>query len=77
MSKDPVIVIHIPSEYNGVELNDLRNRCRVGTLRECCVQYGIPMKVSGGVVILKAKRNKMQKFMEILHFSGLPYSVMD
>ena len=76
MQKDPTIIIHIPIGYDGMELQDLRTRCRIGALKECSGQYGIPMSKSGEVIELKAKRGRMQKFMELLHFSGLPYTVI-
>lgn len=48
----------------------------LGTVRQCLAQYGLSLKEKDGRAYLKAPRNRMQLFLEKLHYSGLPYKVM-
>ena len=59
-----------------VDYRPRKDRQSLGTVRQCLAQYGLALKVKDGKAFLKAPRNRMQLFLEKLHYSGMPYKVI-
>lgn len=74
----PVSVIVTCSVFDA-ELIDRRPRTwglRLGTLRDSCYRVGVRFSTGGNEVTVTGKRRQMMKFLENVHFSGVPYRVV-
>jgi len=58
------------------DMYDCRNAMRHGTVAATCAQFGISVSREGKNAILAARRDRLQAVVELLHYSGVNYSIV-
>ena len=74
--RQDVIVMVVRAEHVDKEMVDRRwskQAQKLGTIREGLAQFGLAMRVKGELAYVKGPRNRMQMFLERVHYSGMPY----
>ena len=62
-----------PPNYNLIDQRMKRKGISFGTIEEAAKQYGIKMTIKDKMFIYSSPKNRLQLFVEKLHFARVPF----
>ena len=62
-----------PPNHNLIDKRAARKMITFGTIESAAKQYGVKMTVKDKVYIFSGPKNRLQLFVEKLHFARVPY----
>lgn len=62
-----------PPNYNLIDQRGKRKGISFGTIEAAAKQYGVKMSTKGNMFIFSAPKNRLQLFVEKLHFARVPF----